>query len=301
MPDKKDEILNEQVEMYPDNTRVNTQEYFQLIILTNEQLRKIKVKKLQEDNKQAHIYDADKARFYQNLQDRINTSLFGQSSPTYYDYSTNEGQQAIQAASNQAASNAMDLIMNTVGGIASRPILGILPRGARISGRIETLLPFKIGGGAEAEVFDNGLQVLKVGSVSTKEMAKRNTIPNTVKSKYVGRVKTPYSKLSAYTQDKVKVLTDETFSKHVDKLDKAMQKYGFRVVNDPNVQYRAYTNGSIVIDDISPGNVGLDWLRRPKMIDFNIQTVPQWIEQGFTLKKGGKLYGRLDSRKRYKW
>ena len=72
-----------------------------------------------------------------------------------------------------------------------------------------------------------------------------------------------------------------------------MSKAGFRRVNDPNVQYRAYTNGSIVVDDVSPGNVGLTWFRKPKMIDFNLQTVPDWIAQGFTLKYGGQLYNKL--------
>lgn len=62
-----------------------------------------------------------------------------------------------------------------------------------------------------------------------------------------------------------------------------------KVKQDPNVQYRAYTNGQVVVDDVAPGNVGLDWLRRPRMIDFNLQTVPEWTAQGFTLKKGGKL------------
>ena len=67
------------------------------------------------------------------------------------------------------------------------------------------------------------------------------------------------------------------------------KNYGFIRVYDPNVQYRAYTNGQVVIDDIAPGNVGLDWLRRPKMIDFNISSIPEWIQQGFKLKKGGKI------------
>ena len=43
------------------------------------------------------------------------------------------------------------------------------------------------------------------------------------------------------------------------------------------------------IDDIAPGNVGLTFFRQPKMIDFNLQSVPEWIEQGFSLKNGGKL------------
>lgn len=291
-------------EELPDNTRVTKPEVVFPTKLTQKQIDNIRLKEIQKilESNRDYIYDADKAKFYAHLQDRTNASLFGPSSPTHYDASTEEGQQAIQAVGKQATSNAMDLVMNTIGGLMTKPIIGILPRGASIGGRIESLLPFRIGGGAEAEVFDNGLQVLKVGSIGAKEMSKRNAIPNTIKSKYVGRVKTPYSKLSAYTQKKVKILTDETFPKYVDKLDKAMERSGFRKVNDPSVQYRAYTDGKVVVDDVSPGNVGLDWLGRPKMIDFNLQTVPEWIEQGFTLKrKGGKLYGRLDSRQKYKW
>lgn len=47
-----------------------------------------------------------------------------------------------------------------------------------------------------------------------------------------------------------------------------MQKSGFRKVNDPNVQYRAYTNGTVVVDDVSPGNVGLTFFKKPKLLDF---------------------------------
>ena len=68
-----------------------------------------------------------------------------------------------------------------------------------------------------------------------------------------------------------------------------MQKSGFRKVNDPNVQYRAYTNGAVVVDDVSPGNVGLTFFKKPKLLDFNLQTVPSWTSQGFTLKNGGKF------------
>jgi hypothetical protein len=53
-----------------------------------------------------------------------------------------------------------------------------------------------------------------------------------------------------------------------------MFKQDYKIVSDPNIQYRAYKNGTHVIEDISPDNVGLDWLGRPKIIDFNIWTVP---------------------------
>ena len=85
------------------------------------------------------------------------------------------------------------------------------------------------------------------------------------------------------------LLNDNTFNKYIGKLDKSMQKKGFRKINDPNVQYRAYTNGNIVIDDVAPGNVGVDLFGQPKLIDFNMQSVPEWLEQGFILKNGGKF------------
>ena len=147
-----------------------------------------------------------------------------------------------------------------------------------------------IGGGAEAVVVNNTpTTVGKMTSIPVEEMAARNQIPNTVPSKYIGYVKDRGTKLPTYVQRKLRILTEQTFPKYVDKLDKAMERSGFRRVNDPNVQYRAYTNGQVVVDDVAPGNVGLDWLRRPKMVDFNMQTVPEWIDMGFHLKNGGKL------------
>lgn len=144
--------------------------------------------------------------------------------------------------------------------------------------------------GTEAVVINNTpTTVGKITSVPVEEMATRNAIPNTIKSKYIGYVKDRKIKLPTYIQKKVKVLTEETFPKYVDKLDKAMEKSGFTRVNDPNVQYRAYTNRQVVIDDVSPGNVGLTFFRQPKMIDFNLQSVPEQIAQGFKLYKGGKL------------
>lgn len=133
------------------------------------------------------------------------------------------------------------------------------------------------------------ITVGKITTIPKKEMALKNSIPNTVQSQYVGFVKDKGSKLPTYIQYKVSTITEEKFSKYISKLDKAMQKTGFRKVNDPNVQYRAYTNGKIVVDDISPDNIGLTFFRKPKMIDFNIQTVPEWVAQGFTLRNGSKL------------
>ena len=159
-----------------------------------------------------------------------------------------------------------------------------------------------IGGGAEAVVINNTpTTVGKITSIPVEEMAARNAIPNTIKSKYIGYVKDRKIKLPTYIQKKVKVLTEETFPKYVDKLDKAMERSGFTRVNDPNVQYRAYTNGQVVVDDIAPGNVGLtsgnpwldklilDFIKNPRIIDSSYQTVSEWTSMGFKLKKGGKI------------
>ena len=120
-------------------------------------------------------------------------------------------------------------------------------------------------------------------------MKLRNSIPNTIKSKFVGYVKDKGNRFPTYVQRKAKTITEEAFPKYIKKLDKAMKKKGYEVVESPDIQYRAYTNGQVVVDDVSPGNVGLTFLRQPKMIDFNLQPVSEWVAQGFKLYKGGKL------------
>ena len=239
------------------------------------------------------IYDADKAKMYRDKQNMYNSTLFGPSSPTNYDATTEEGQKKIDAVFEQTANNAKELVMNAAGAIVSSPFIGLIPRGRPIGGsigRIEYLRPFKIGGGAEAEVFDNGVgSVIKVGSISKRQMALRNSFPNVQKSVYIGTSKSPYAKLNAFRQKRLKITTPKTFNKIIKKLDKKMEKAGFKKVKDPQVQYRAYTNGKYVIDDISPDNVGTTLFGSPRIVDMSVQTVPEWLALGYTLKKGGKL------------
>lgn len=244
------------------------------------------------------------------MQNFYNNNAFGNGisgRQTEYDYTTPEGQKAIQSNFNYAKDNASNFIIDLAGagatGIASsigRKVAKVYTRATKgvfkspsKNGALGTLKQYSknpIGGGAEAVVVNNTpTTVGKMTSIPVEEMTVRNSIPNTVPSKYIGYVKDRGTKLPTYVQKKLKVLTDQTFPRYVQKLDKSMEKSGFKRVNDPNVQYRAYTNGSVVVDDVSPGNVGLDWLRRPKMIDFNLQTVPEWLAQGFRLKRGGKL------------
>lgn len=293
-----------------DNTRVVVPSTVQKVKLTPEQAERIQANEYAKKN-QARIYDADKAKYYRNLQNFYNYNAFGHGisgSQTRFDPTTSDGQAAIQSNFNYAKGNATEFMSNIAGVGITSAISGAARKTQQLYSKVFRG-PFKqisskgslgamqqytkngvIGEGAEAVVVKNTpTTVGKITTIPVEEMKARNAIPNVEQSKYIGFVKDKRTKFPTYIQNKVKVLTEETFPKYISKLDEAMQTSGFRRVNDPNVQYRAYTNGSVVIDDIAPGNVGLDWFRRPKVIDFNLQTVPEWIAQGFKLKKGGKL------------
>ena len=279
-----------------DNTRVvRTQPL--TFRLTKEQQAKIRQKKLQEIAKrnQAVIYDTNKAKYYQNMQNFYNNNFFGYGvfgNQTHYDPSKEEDQKKIQSNFNYAKDNVKNIgtSLITVGPASS--FKGILPSVSRrvTVGKLSALTPYKIGQGSEAIVIRNSpTTVGKITQVGSGEMLKRNAIPNSLPLKFVGYVRDGSKRFPTFIQKRVKVLSEKTFPKYVSKLDKDMQKRGFRKVNDPNVQYRAYTNGTVVVDDVSPGNVGLTFFKKPKLLDFNLQTVPSWTSQGFTLKNGGKF------------
>ena len=279
-----------------DNTRVvRTQPL--TFRLTKEQQARIRQKKLQEIAKrnQAVIYDTNKAKYYQNMQNFYNNNFFGYGvfgNQTHYDPSKEEDQKKIQSNFNYAKDNVKNIgtSLITVGPASS--FKGILPSVSRrvTVGKLSALTPYKIGQGSEAIVIRNSpTTVGKITQVGSGEMLKRNAIPNSLPLKFVGYVRDGSKRFPTFIQKRVKVLSEKTFPKYVSKLDKDMQKRGFRKVNDPNVQYRAYTNGTVVVDDVSPGNVGLTFFKKPKLLDFNLQTVPSWTSQGFTLKNGGKF------------
>ena len=279
-----------------DNTRIVRKQplAFQL---TKEQQTRIKQRKLQEAVKrnQAVIYDTDKAKYYQNMQNFYNNNFFGYGvfgKQTHYNPSKEEDQKKIQSNFNYAKDNVKNIgtSLITIGPASS--FKGVLPSVSRrvTVGKLSALTPYKIGQGSEALVIRNSpTTVGKITQVGSGEMLKRNAIPNSLPLKFVGYIRDGSKRFPTFIQKKVKVLGEKTFPKYVDKLDKAMQKSGFRKVNDPNVQYRAYTNGTVVVDDVSPGNVGLTFFKKPKLLDFNLQTVPSWTSQGFTLKNGGKF------------
>ena len=279
-----------------DNTRVvRTQPL--TFRLTKEQQARIRQKKLQEIAKrnQAVIYDTNKAKYYQNMQNFYNNNFFGYGvfgNQTHYDPSKEEDQKKIQSNFNYAKDNVKNIgtSLITVGPASS--FKGILPSVSRrvTVGKLSALTPYKIGQGSEALVIRNSpTTVGKITQVGSGEMLKRNAIPNSLPLMFVGYVRDGCKRFPTFIQKRVKVLSEKTVPKYVSKLDKAMQKSGFRKVNDPNVQYRAYTNGTVVVDDVSPGNVGLTFFKKPKLLDFNLQTAPSWTSQGFTLKNGGKF------------
>ena len=279
-----------------DNTRVVRKQPL-AFRLTKEQQARIRQRRLQEAARrnQSVIYDADKAKYYQNMQNFYNNNFFGYGvfgKQTHYDPSKEEDQKKIQSNFNYAKDNVKNIgtSLITVGPASS--FKGVLPSVSRrvTVGKLSALTPYKIGQGSEALVIRNSpTTVGKITQVGSGEMLKRNAIPNSLPLKFVGYVRDGSKRFPTFIQKRVKVLSEKTFPKYVDKLDKAMQKSGFRKVNDPNVQYRAYTNGTVVVDDVSPGNVGLTFFKKPKLLDFNLQTVPSWTSQGFTLKNGGKF------------
>ncbi len=286
-------------EIQQDNTRVYTQKPVKPIRLTQEQIRNIQLKELQ-NRKEERIYDTNKAKYYENLQNFYNENVFGygiQGKQTNYDPTTPSGQAAIQSNFDYAKSNAKQFMQNVAGvGFtygANKAITKLFdgvfptfPKGKSL-GNLKQYSKNPIGSGAEAIVIENTpTTVGKITSIPVEEMEIRNQIPNVAKSKYVGYVKDNGVELPTYIQKKLKVLDERSFPKYIDRLDKSMQKSGFSKVDDPSVQYRAYTNGNIVIDDVSPDNIGLDWLGRPKMIDFNVYPISEW--NAFK-KTGGKL------------
>lgn len=295
-----------------DNTRVNKDPIPEVRLYTPQELREKERQRLHTlaQRQQSTLYDKDKIDYYKSLQNFYNNNVFGygiQGKQTNYNPYTSLGQQSIQANFDYSKSNAIDFLEN----IASTGLVkGLSATGKGISstyrkftkgifdtptkkGFLGTLKQYSknpIGSGAEALVVNNTpTTVGKITQIPVSEMTARNQIPNALQSKYLGYVRNKKIKLPTYIQNKVKVLDDNTFNKHIGRLDKLMEKSGFRRVKDPNVQYRAYTNGQVVVDDVSPGNVGLTWSGKPKMIDFNLQTVPEWLSQGFSLKKGGKV------------
>ena len=264
-----------------DNTKVQKPQIILPFKLSAEQKARIR-QQLAEKN-QARIYDKDKADYYRNLQRAYNSNFFGYGvfgNQTNYDSTTTEGQKAIEANANYTKDNIANFgnaLITTGVGTVQRGILPLVSR-RRTIGQLRDLARYEIGRGVTAKVIDNSpTTVGKITTIPRGEMNLKNSIPNTFKSKFVGYVKDKGNRFPTYVQRKAKTITEEAFPKYIKKLDKAMKKKGYEVVESPDIQYRAYTNGNLVVDDVSPDNIALNWLRKPKMIDFTVSPADSWI------------------------
>lgn len=315
-------------EVKQDNTRVNKPFKPQKFKLTQKQKDNIRKQQMSKRT-QPQLYDKDKADYYKNMQNIVNSSFFGagfNSGQYRNNPMTEQGQRAIESSFNYTKTNVADLLSN----VAGIGVQGAARKAAKVYSQF-TKSPFKktggdlgkmnkytkngiIGEGAEAVVVkDTPTTVAKFTDIPVSEMTQRDAVANTIKHNYIGYVTKGKTKFPTYVQQKVKVLTEKTFPKYVKKLDKSMKKNGFKRVEDPNVYGRAYTNGKIVIDDIAEGNVGLtsgnpwldkilpDWMKSPKIIDMAYQTVPEWRAMGYKLQKGGKVVPKLQDGKKLKF
>lgn len=107
---------------------------------------------------------------------------------------------------------------------------------------------------------------------------KKNKVPYFSPLKLIGFVNISQILLPVFIQEKLKILNQDSFHKYINKLDQMMFKKGFKILNNSFIQYRAYTNGKIIIDDISPDNLGLDSLGRIRIIDCSVINKSDWIK-----------------------
>ena len=66
-----------------------------------------------------------------------------------------------------------------------------------------------------------------------------------------------------------------------------MNKKGWKRISHPNLEGLGFTNGRYVVSDLGKGNVGIDIFGRPRLVDFAIETVPDF--RLAMQKKGGVI------------
>lgn len=251
-----------------DNTRVERP----LIIapIPRQEVQRMNQVRLQQASQQnqAQLWDADKVKRYQNMQNFYNNNFWGYGvggRQTNFDPRTPQGQAAIQANFDYAKGNVQNF--------AETLLTAGIAEGAGQAVRWATT-PSKIGSGAEAIVSSApaSTRVTKVTTIPRSEMHLRNTVPGALKSRYVGTT----NGLNTYTQPKVRILSREQLSKATGQLEKLMKSKGWRKVTHPNLEGLGFTNGRHVVSDLGPGNVGRDLLGRLRLTDFSIETIPQF-------------------------
>ena len=232
-----------------------------------ERMKQIKMQEAMQQN-QAQLWDADKVKKYQNMQNFYNNNFWGYSTfgkQTNYDPRTSQGQAAIQSNFDYAKSNAQNFAENLVtAGIAEGT-------GAAIKW---VTTPIKIGEGAEAVVSTAPIstKVTKVTTIPRSEMHLRNQVPGALKSNYIRTS----NGLNTYTQSRVRILSEEQLEKVSKAIENLMSRKGWKRITHPNLEGLGFTNGKYVVSDLGKGNIGVDILGRPRLVDFVIETVPNF-------------------------
>ena len=258
-----------------DNTRIVRPQIVPLQPPTTQRARSV----IQAPQNQAQLWDADKVKHYQNMQNFYNNNFWGNGvsgRQTNYDPRTPQGQAAIQANFDYAKSNVTNFA-ETLLTVGAAEGLGQAVRWA--------ITPTKIGSGAEAVVHSApaSTRVMKTTTIPRSEMHLRNTVPRAVKSTYIDSSRG----LIRYTQPKVRILTSKQLNRAKGAIDRLMSKSGWKKVTHPNLNGAGYTNGRWIVSDLGPGNVGRDWLGRIRFPDFSIESVPAF--RMAIQKRGGKI------------
>lgn len=249
-----------------DNTRVVKSP---IAISSFEEQQKIDERKRQKAlrSNPDQLWGTNQLRYFENLQNFYNNNIWfnGLSYQTNIDPHTVEGQVAIQSNFDYAKQNAQNFAEQlAVAGIGEG--IGQTVRWATT--------PVETGRGAEAVVRSAPVstRVTKVTTIPRKEMHLRNQVPGALKADYVSTS----NGMTTYTQNKVKILSADQLKKVTKSIEKLMKGKGWERVIHPNLEGLGFTNGQYVVSDIGVGNVGRDILGRPRLVDFVIETVPEF-------------------------
>lgn len=232
-----------------------------------EYLKQVQMQQAMQQN-QAQLWDADKVDRFRKMQDFYNNNAWGfgiSGTQTNYDPRTQQGQAAIQANFDYAKSNVKNFAETLVtAGVAE---------GAGQAIKWATT-PTKIGEGAEAVVSSAPLstRVTKVTTIPKAEMHLRNQVPGALRAEYVGSS----NGLTTYTQSKVRILSKDQIGRVTKALESIMNKKGWRRITHPNLEGLGFTNGRYVVSDLGKGNIGVDMFGRPRLVDFAIESVPDF-------------------------
>lgn len=147
-----------------------------------------------------------------------------------------------------------------------------------LKGSIEELKPYQISTGTEAFVLNNTpFSVIKVVKSSPKQIQDRNNVPGSVPCTLRAIVEDNDEIYYIYTQVKVNIVKEEDLTYAFKKLDIIMMKYGyFQVLGYSDDKIRVYTDGFVVIDDVSYGNIGYGLDNKLHIIDCSVSDIDDW-------------------------